>query len=62
MKRITTFSSPLYVIGRDPLLTYEIMMAVGKRSQKKPSWFVIRIIKNLWKAFSPISQKNSHRA
>ena len=62
MNKTTTFSSPLHVIGRDPLLTYEVMKAIGKRSNKKPSWFVIRIIKNLWKVFSPISLRNSRRA
>jgi len=62
MNRTTTFSSPLYVIGRDPLLTIEILKAIGERSNRKPIWFSIRIIKNLWKAFSPIAQKNSRRA
>lgn len=62
MKTQTTFSSPLYVIGRDPHLTIEILKAIGQRNNKKPSWFAIRIIKNLWKAFLPISQKNYRRA
>jgi len=62
MKTQTTFSSPLYVIGRDPLLTIEVLKAIGERSNKKPIWFTFRIIKNLWKVFSPTSPKNSRRA
>jgi hypothetical protein len=62
MKTQTTFSSPLHVIGRDPYLTIEVLKAIGQRSNKKSSWFAIRILKNLWKAFLPISQKNYRRA
>ena len=60
-KRNTTFASPLHVIGRDPLLTYQIVMAIAKRDQKKSPRFLI-IIKNIWKLFSPIYPKTSRRA
>ena len=33
-KRITTFASPLHVIGRDPLLTYQVVTAIADRDRR----------------------------
>ena len=61
-KRITTFASPLHVIGRDPLITYQVVMAIAKRDKKKAPRLLTRTIKKIWKLFLPIYPKTSRRA
>ena len=62
IKRITTFASPLHVIGRDPFITYQVVMAIADREKNKSTGIIPRTLKKAWTLFSPIYQKISRRA